>query len=71
MSARVTTIMIEPPDRIHTEGFVSNGHQCRYCRGRGRFYSDIPNAGTIECPDCGGTGEVMAVVTVEWKPGHK
>ncbi len=63
--------MIEPPERIHTEGFVSKGHKCRYCRGKGWFYSDMPGEEPIDCPDCGGTGEVMAIVTVEWQPARK
>lgn len=69
MSKKETTIRIEPPGRIHTEGFVSGGHRCRYCGGRGGFPKEGPDGTTEEvCHDCRGTGEVRAVVTVEWKP---
>lgn len=70
MSKKQTIINLEAPGRLHKEGFVSKGHVCGYCRGKGQFYGSQNKDETVICPDCGGTGEVMAVVTVEWKPGN-
>lgn len=72
MSEKQTIINLVAPGRLHNEGFVSKGHVCGYCRGKGWFYGP-PNKKdeTVICPDCGGTGEVMAVVTVECKPATK
>lgn len=72
MSEKRTIIKLEAPERSHTEGFVDGGHKCRYCNGRGAFMRSSPDGDReIECPDCKGTGELMAVVTVEWKPDNK
>lgn len=66
MSAKETTVVLKPPKRIKKEGFISRGHVCGCCHGKGYFYAD--QNGTTTCPGCQGTGELMAVVTVEWKP---
>lgn len=66
MSTKETVLVLRPPERLRTEGFVSRGHVCGYCHGRGYFLGDRDT--TVQCPDCGGTGELMAVLTVEWKP---
>lgn len=71
MSEKQTTINLSPPGRIHREGFVSKGHTCGYCHGKGWFYGNPDSEESTRCPDCGGTGEVMAVVTVEWKPNKR
>lgn len=71
MSKKQTMISLAPPGRISTEGFVSKGHVCGYCHGKGWFYGDLHKDEVEPCPDCGGSGEVMAVVTVEWKPAMK
>lgn len=71
MSKKQTTITIESPDRLHKECFVSTGHVCGYCHGKGWFDSGLQKEGTVTCPDCGGTGELMAVVSIEWKPNDK
>ena len=68
MSKKKTIINLTPPGRIRTEGFISKGHICGYCNGKGWFYSNLHQDNIEQCPDCGGSGEVMAFVTVEWKP---
>jgi hypothetical protein len=35
MSKKKTIINLTPPGRIHKEGFVSEGHVCGYCHGKG------------------------------------
>ena len=71
MSEKQTIINLVAPGRLHKEGFVSKGHVCGYCRGKGWFYGPLGTDETIKCPDCGGSGEVMAVVSVDWKPAMK
>lgn len=71
MSNKQTTINLVPPGRLHKEGFVSKGHVCGYCHGRGWFYGPLGTNEPVVCPDCGGTGEVVAFVTVDWKPRTK
>ena len=39
------------------ENFVSTGHKCGYCQGNGWV--------------CGGSGELDAIITVDWKPTNK
>ena len=73
MSRRQTMIVIEPDGRIHKEAFITAPMVCPYCNGRGFFmepilpYVDMKK----ECPDCKGTGEVVAMVTIDWKPNIK
>lgn len=66
-----TIINLTPPGRIHKEGFVSKGHVCGYCHGKGWFHGDLHTDETVPCPDCGGSGEVMAIVSIDWKPSNK
>lgn len=61
-------IILDPEVRIHRETFCSGPMKCPYCGGKGWFYSGRREPGTIECPDCEGTGEVIAMVAIEWKP---
>lgn len=70
MSEKVTTIQLRAPERLRNEAFVSRGHVCGYCHGKGWFYGKPFERYPVRevCPDCGGSGELMAVVTVEWKP---
>lgn len=72
MSKKREMIILEPEGRVRKEGFCSRPMTCPYCNGRGGFIHDIPG-GTheIECPDCEGTGEVVALVTIDWKPNKK
>lgn len=72
MSNRKEIIEIVPGDRIHDEAFCTRPMTCPYCNGLGFFNADTFNRGdgAIACPDCGGTGEVKAHVTIEWKPNY-
>lgn len=70
MSRRQTMIVIEPDGRIHKEAFITAPMVCPYCNGRGWFQADRQDE-TEECPDCKGTGEVVAMVTIDWKPNIK
>lgn len=55
------------------EVFVSSGHKCCYCQGNGYFWGrdDVSEAVKEPCPMCGGSGELDAIVTVEWRKGRK
>ncbi len=65
-------IIIEPDGRIHKEAFMTAPMVCPYCNGRGGFSRDtVAGSVTDCCPDCGGTGEVVAMVTIDWKPNLK
>lgn len=45
------------------------GYSCGYCQGNGWFLDPDENERVKKpCPSCGGTGQVKAVVTVEWVP---
>lgn len=70
MSTKRTMITIEPNGRIHKEVFMSAPNICPYCSGRGGFCHDVAGGGQEfkPCPDCEGTGEVVAMVTIDWKP---
>ncbi len=72
MSKRKTIIEIEPDGRIHKEAFATSPMVCPYCNGRGGFAHDTPRGQVFaHCPDCEGTGEVVAMVTIDWKPNIK
>ena len=68
MSEKTETITLKPPERLRREGMISAAYRCWYCDGRGWFPSLDDREAPEMCPDCEGTGEVMAVVTVDWKP---
>ncbi len=69
MSKRVTMIEVEPPQRIRKEVFGTSAVACPYCNGQGGFRrQDASGAYMGRCPDCDGSGEVFAVVTLDWKP---
>lgn len=72
MSKKRTMIIIEPEGRIHKEAFMTAPMVCPYCNGRGGFSIDTPEGPDFKpCPDCAGTGEVVAMVTIDWKPNIK
>lgn len=55
------------------EMFCSPGHVCTYCKGNGWFWSEDEQGESTkeDCPVCKGSGELDAVVTVEWKESNK
>ncbi len=67
MSKRREMIILETDGRIHKEAFCSRPMTCPYCNGRGWFYDGLGLPETI-CPDCEGSGEVIALVTIDWQP---
>lgn len=76
MSKTTRTIELRHPDHYRPgskETLVSRGHLCNYCSGNGFFWgSDQYGHRTkCECPVCKGSGEVDAIVTIEWKPNRK
>lgn len=72
MSRKRTIIEVEPGERIHSEAFATAPMVCPYCNGRGSFAVDRAGGAAFEsCPDCEGTGEVIALVTIDWKPNKK
>ena len=71
MSKKKTIINLTPPGRIHKEGFVSKGHVCGYCHGLGWFNGDLLSDVTVPFSVCVGSGEVMAIVSIVWKPSNK
>lgn len=71
MSQRRETIILEPGRRIRREGFCSRPTTCPYCSGRGWFYTNQQEPEAEICPDCQGTGEVIAMVTIDWGPNIK
>lgn len=75
MSQKKDIIVLEPGKRISQEILQTNPMICPYCGGRGFFTTDSlrsPDADQIiNCPDCDGTGKVVATVTIDWKPNKK
>ena len=49
---------------------VFPGYACGYCQGNGYVLDPdvITEYVRKPCPSCGGTGQVKAIVTVEWVP---
>lgn len=71
MSEKKITIDVKPDGRIRKEAFMIPPMVCPYCGGKGWFYSGEREPETIPCPDCEWTGEVVAMVTIDWKPNIK
>lgn len=70
MSKKSEIIMLEPKERIREEKFSSRPMTCPYCHGRGYFPPTKHQPWEIGCPDCDGSGEVIALVTIDWKPNN-
>lgn len=73
MSKRRMMIELEPSLVLKTEVFAGTPCMCPMCRGTGVGTVRVKEDGSFElndgpCDGCAGSGEVMAVVTVEWKP---
>lgn len=71
MSKRKEMIVIEPDGRIRKEAFCTRPMLCPYCGGKGWFYTHRQDPETEPCPDCEGSGEVIALVTIDWKPNKE
>lgn len=70
MSTKKEMIILEPAGRIHKEEFCSRPMTCPYCHGIGYFPPTKHQPWETMCPDCEGTGEVIALVTIDWKPNN-
>lgn len=58
------------PGKSIIETFVSGEQPCGYCHGDGEVMSPCLEHGEwgfAPCPLCGGTGRLVATVTIEWK----
>ena len=55
------------------EVLVSTGHACSYCHGNGWYWGfDGREAVRRDCPVCEGSGELDALITIQWfKKGGK
>lgn len=55
-----------------TESFESRGHSCPYCQGNGYHWQEDEYQEPYKkpCTVCKGSGQLNAVVTVEWKPSN-
>lgn len=76
MSTVKRIVELVHPSTMRTPGkevLASTGHRCNYCHGNGWFWGTDDYGESIKepCPMCGGSGEVDAVVTVEWKPNKR
>lgn len=71
MSQRKEILILEPSGRIRKEAFCTRPMVCPYCNGRGWFHTNQQEPETEPCPDCQGTGEVIALVTIGWKPNNE
>ena len=73
MSRLRTSIEIESPkigleaERVSMGGFV-----CNECNGTGFILTDKRRSlVNMKCPVCGGSGELHADITVEWRKSDK
>lgn len=61
------------PCGVGEERFVSTGHRCPHCKGRGVFWG-LDASGVydeeVPCGVCHGSGVVEATVTVSWRGSH-
>jgi DnaJ-class molecular chaperone len=71
MSRKITEIVLDAENIAVTgqvDGFYSKGHVCGYCHGNGWIWgrNKYREEQQEECPICGGSGELDAIVTVKW-----
>ncbi|WP_290083621.1 hypothetical protein [Paramuribaculum intestinale] len=71
MSTMRESIMLAAPDRAGTEHYFSRPQTCRYCGGSGHFAPYGPDDKASICPDCNGTGKMVAVVDITWVPARR
>lgn len=72
MSKKQTIVVVEPNKRVYSEAFTTPPVACPYCGGRGYFSHDGADGEYSEaCPDCDGSGGVMAIVEIKWIPSNR
>ena len=73
MSSRKQIIEIEPATGISREAFAMAPMKCPACNGRGGFCDPFrpPGKEWEVCGKCLGSGEVVAAVTIDWKPNKE
>lgn len=71
MSTMRESIMLAAPDRADIEHYRSRPQTCRYCGGSGHFAPNGPDDRAPICPDCHGTGKMVAVVDIAWVPARR
>lgn len=74
MSKITRTVELKPPKGNMVKELLTNpGHVCGYCHGRGYFGHSWCHRDEepTTCPVCDGTGQVDAIVTIEWKSSKK
>lgn len=72
MSMKKQIILLESPQVIQAdrpETFTVDGFSCPECKGQGWHWAeDGADYTKVPCKVCGGTGEICAEVTVNWRP---
>lgn len=73
MSRKRQMIELEAPPLSMTEHYTLTGFVCPECHGMGWYwgegFDESGETGTVKCPcrRCGGTGQLDAEITVNWK----
>jgi len=71
MSKQKHIIIVEPDKySANIERMTFGNYKCPACGGSGHFVEQIgrDEYKTTECSFCSGTGNVKAIVTIEWLP---
>ena len=77
MSKQQHALLIQPPlfpKECPVERVEFGGFPCSYCHGNGWFWGTEEGSREdvhVSCPVCGGSGELDAIITVDWKPSSK
>lgn len=73
MSVRRQVIEVSPGTMVSREAFAVGPMECPCCKGRGGSGNPFKpeRESWEECGQCAGTGEVIALVTIYWKPNKE
>lgn len=77
MSGINKQVVLVPPSYMqkgrNRELLISPRHTCSYCHGNGWFWKpdEFGDNIKIDCPVCEGSGQLDAIVTIEWKPSKR